>query len=102
MTCWKCPLDLWSYQQIIFATRPQAVIECGVAKGGTTLFLADLLDIKFGNKGMLLQMVVHCESTPKLIMGGHGLKLEPIPVIWRGLEMLWAEPYEIVWHQSSK
>lgn len=45
VTCWKCPLDLWSYQQIVFATRPQAVIECGVAMGGTTLYLADLLDI---------------------------------------------------------
>jgi cephalosporin hydroxylase len=45
VTCWKCPLDLWSYQQIIVASRPEAVIECGVASGGTTLYLADLLDI---------------------------------------------------------
>ncbi len=45
VTCWKFPLDLWSYQQIVVATRPQAVIECGVAMGGTTLYLADLLDI---------------------------------------------------------
>lgn len=43
--CWKFPLDLWSYQQIVFATRPQAVIECGVAMGGATLYLADLLDL---------------------------------------------------------
>lgn len=45
VTCWKCPLDLWSYQQIVFATRPQAIVECGVAMGGTTLFLADMLDL---------------------------------------------------------
>lgn len=45
VTCWKCPLDLWSYQQILFATRPEAVIECGVAMGGTTLYLADLLNM---------------------------------------------------------
>jgi cephalosporin hydroxylase len=45
VACWQCPLDLWSYQQIIFATRPQAIVECGIAAGGTTLFVADLLDI---------------------------------------------------------
>jgi cephalosporin hydroxylase len=43
--CQKCPLDLWSYQQIVQLTLPEAVIECGVAFGGTTLFLADVLDL---------------------------------------------------------
>jgi len=43
--CWKCPLDLWSYQQIIVATRPQAIIEAGVALGGSTLFLADICEM---------------------------------------------------------
>lgn len=44
----KCPLDLWSYQQILFDTRPGLIIECGVAGGGTTLFLADLLHLLGG------------------------------------------------------
>jgi cephalosporin hydroxylase len=44
-TCWKCPLDLWSYQQIICATRPDTIVECGVAMGGTTLYLADVLNL---------------------------------------------------------
>jgi len=42
--CCKCPLDLWSYQQIVVATRPEAVIECGVAMGGTALYLGALLN----------------------------------------------------------
>ena len=40
--CLKCPTDLWSYQEIITATRPEVIVECGICFGGTTRFLADL------------------------------------------------------------
>ena len=42
---WKCPLDLWSYQQIVARTAPDVIVECGIAMGGTTLFLADCLEL---------------------------------------------------------
>lgn len=46
----KCPLDLWIFQEIIFETKPELIIECGTGHGGTTLFLADFCEsIKFGN-----------------------------------------------------
>jgi cephalosporin hydroxylase len=38
----KCPLDLWLYQEIIFNQKPDFIVECGVAFGGTTAFLADM------------------------------------------------------------
>jgi cephalosporin hydroxylase len=38
----KCPLDLWLYQEIIFNQKPDFILECGVAYGGTTAFLADM------------------------------------------------------------
>jgi cephalosporin hydroxylase/SAM-dependent methyltransferase len=41
----KCPLDLWIYQEIIFKTRPDTLIEAGVFRGGTTLYLASILDL---------------------------------------------------------
>jgi cephalosporin hydroxylase len=41
----KCPPDLFVYQEIIEATRPDVVVECGVMYGGTTLYLANLLDL---------------------------------------------------------
>ncbi len=41
---WKCPLDLWVYQEIIHQTRPSLIIECGTAHGGTALYLAHLFD----------------------------------------------------------
>lgn len=43
--CQKCPLDLWIYQEIIFETRPQMIIETGTGSGGTALFLAGILEL---------------------------------------------------------
>ena len=31
----KCPLDLWIYQEIIFETKPQVLIETGTSGGGS-------------------------------------------------------------------
>jgi cephalosporin hydroxylase len=41
----KCPLDLWVYQEIIYRTRPDVIVECGVHHGGSTLYLASLFDL---------------------------------------------------------
>ncbi|OGO04734.1 MAG: cephalosporin hydroxylase [Chloroflexi bacterium RBG_13_54_8] len=41
----KCPLDLWVYQEIIFSLKPDVIIECGTASGGSALFMASILDI---------------------------------------------------------
>ena len=41
----KCPLDLWSYQEILFELRPDLVIETGTHRGGSALFLASVLDL---------------------------------------------------------
>lgn len=40
----KCPLDQWIYQEIIFQTKPDLVVELGVYRGGSTLALAHLFD----------------------------------------------------------
>ena len=44
-TIWKNPLDCWVYQEIIHDTKPEAIVELGVAHGGGTLYLASLLDL---------------------------------------------------------
>lgn len=45
VSCWKCPLDLWIYQEILHEVRPELVIEVGTAEGGTSLFLAQVCDL---------------------------------------------------------
>ncbi len=42
---WKNPLDAWVYQEIIYEVKPDYVVEIGSAHGGSTLFLANILDI---------------------------------------------------------
>jgi len=42
---WKCPLDLWIYQEIVWEVRPDVIVETGTAYGGTSLFLAHLCDL---------------------------------------------------------
>jgi len=41
----KCPLDLWTYQEMLFEVRPDVVIECGTGAGGSALFLAHQCDL---------------------------------------------------------
>lgn len=41
----KCPLDMWIYQEILFETRPDLVIETGTFNGGSALYMASLLDL---------------------------------------------------------
>lgn len=40
----KYPTDLWIYQEIIFETKPDLIIETGTAWGGSALYLAHLCD----------------------------------------------------------
>lgn len=48
--CEKCPLDLWIYQELIFRTKPNVIVETGVNYGGTTRYLASLLDLLGGGE----------------------------------------------------
>jgi cephalosporin hydroxylase len=41
----KCPLDMWVFQEILFETRPDVVVETGTYKGGSAFFHASILDL---------------------------------------------------------
>jgi len=41
----KNPVDYWVYQEIIYETKPDVIVEIGNANGGSTLFFAHLFDL---------------------------------------------------------
>lgn len=41
----KSPMDMWTYQEILADTKPDLVVECGTAYGGSSLYLASLFDL---------------------------------------------------------
>ncbi len=50
----KCPLDLFIYQEIIYETNPDIIIETGTGSGGTTHLLASICD--FINHGKVISI----------------------------------------------
>jgi cephalosporin hydroxylase len=56
----KCPLDLWAYQEIVSAVRPDVIVETGTAYGGSALFLASVMDI-LGN-GSIVSVDIKAQS----------------------------------------
>jgi cephalosporin hydroxylase len=61
--CLKNPLDLWQYQHIIHEIRPNLIVELGTFRGGSALFLADVLDLS-GN-GIVVSVDVRRRRFPK-------------------------------------
>lgn len=47
---WKCPFDLWLYQEIIHETKPETIIETGTGYGGTAMYLASICDLVYNGK----------------------------------------------------
>jgi cephalosporin hydroxylase len=42
---WKCPMDLWIYQELLVRRRPDFVIEAGTNVGGSALYVATMFDL---------------------------------------------------------
>src|SRR5437899_3950139 len=56
----KNPLDAWIYQELLYDVRPEIIVELGSAFGGSTLFLAHMLDL-LGGAGKVVS-VDHAHS----------------------------------------
>lgn len=57
----KCPLDLWIYQEIIWGTKPEIIIEIGTAQGGSALCFASLFDLL--GKGEVITIDITDQAT---------------------------------------
>ncbi len=59
----KCPLDLWIYQEILFETNPDFIIETGSGYGGSALFMAHICDIL--GRGKIISVDIKDIPRPK-------------------------------------
>ncbi len=42
---YKCPFDVWVYQELLFEQQPDLIVECGTLEGGSALFLSNMCDL---------------------------------------------------------
>lgn len=61
----KLPLDLWIYQEILFDTRPDVIVETGTNKGGSALYFAHLFDLLGAGKVITVDVTPPPEGTPQ-------------------------------------
>lgn len=64
---WKNPLDAWVYQEIIFQKKPDFIIEIGNFSGGSTLFLAHLLDLMGMANSKVIGIDISQEKIPDIV-----------------------------------
>ena len=61
----KSPMDAWVYQEIVYETLPDVIIEIGTARGGGTLFLAHLCDLL--GKGRVIGLDISHQNVPDTV-----------------------------------
>jgi cephalosporin hydroxylase len=42
---WKNPMDCWVYQEILYETQPEVLVELGIAHGGNLMYLSHLFKL---------------------------------------------------------
>jgi cephalosporin hydroxylase len=60
----KNPLDLWVYQEIIFAQRPELIVETGTYRGGSAFYLASICDLVGAGEVVSIDVVPLREDYP--------------------------------------
>jgi cephalosporin hydroxylase len=61
----KSPIDFWVYQEIMFETKPDYVVEIGNFRGGSTLALAHICEAL--GKGRVIGIDLSHEDVPELV-----------------------------------
>jgi cephalosporin hydroxylase len=59
----KDPMDLWTYQEIIYETKPDVIVECGSGDGGSALYFASLCELM--NKGRVVSIDIEAKQRPQ-------------------------------------
>lgn len=69
----KSPVDFWIYQEIIYQTRPDVIIEIGNSNGGSTLAMAHILDNL--NHGKIIGVDINHKNIPGIVKNHPRIKL---------------------------
>lgn len=59
----KIPLDLWVYQEILYETKPDVIIETGTCYGGSAFYMSSILDL-LGYGGFVITIDVRDKRFP--------------------------------------
>lgn len=89
--CIKCPFDYVLYQMILNEVKPDLIIEIGTNQGGSTLYLADLLEI-LGNG--LIHSIDITDTCPPIVKQHARIKL--FHQGWDSYDMEFAKGFEKV------
>ena len=57
----KNPLDMWIYQEMLHALRPDLIVETGTARGGSALYMAQLCDL--ADRGSIITIDIAGDTT---------------------------------------
>jgi len=58
----KSPFDMWAYQELLYETKPDVIVEAGTFKGGSAYYFASLFDMI--GKGRVISLDI--EEQPNL------------------------------------
>ena len=58
----KNPMDLFIYQEILHEVKPDTIIECGTAAGGSALYLASICDLMGHGKVITIDINGYAEA----------------------------------------
>jgi cephalosporin hydroxylase len=67
----QMPADVMATQEVIWSTRPDIIIETGVARGGSVLFMASLLELT--GKGRVIGVDIDIRAHNRKAIEGHAM-----------------------------
>ncbi len=73
----KCPFDYVLYQMLIWEVKPDLVVEIGTFNGGSTLYLADLLEMAGNGQVHTIdlpgnEVIAHVKTNPRISLFNEG------------------------------
>jgi cephalosporin hydroxylase len=60
----KCPSDMWVYQEMIYKQKPDLIIETGTCAGGSALYMASMCEMFGKGRVVTVDLVRHIAGQP--------------------------------------